>query len=217
MTRATLRDVYAGCFIRHCGEAHRSGPQAQRIIARQHDAIGRTSGGAAPDRLGIAVPRRVSNEAVLMTRPPHALDPRMIAIHRLIESIVESRVSARAPQRPTVPVGPKRIAEALRAIQRLRRSRAMFLPDLFADPAWDMLIDLVAATIEGKTVSVSSLCIAAAVPPTTALRHIDVLIAAGCMRRRPDDRDGRRILIDPDPAIVEAMSLWTTRAIEALA
>jgi hypothetical protein len=41
--------------------------------------------------------------------------------------------------------------------------------DLFADPGWDILLDLYAARQEGKQVSVSSLCIAAAVPPTTAL------------------------------------------------
>ena len=52
----------------------------------------------------------------------------------------------------------------VRRILRQRQQRATFLgADLFADPAWDMLLDLTAARGEGKRVSVTSLCIAAAV------------------------------------------------------
>src|SRR5690606_24209072 len=63
---------------------------------------------------------------------------------------------------------------------RVRRLRDEFLPgDLFADPAWDMLLDLFAARLEQERVSVSSLCIASAVPPTTALRWIRTLTEKG--------------------------------------
>jgi hypothetical protein len=57
-----------------------------------------------------------------------------------------------------------------RAFLRLRSQH--FVPALFADPAWDILLDLAAARIDGRMVAVSSLCIAAAVPATTALRWI---------------------------------------------
>ena len=58
-------------------------------------------------------------------------------------------------------------------IIRARRMRDQFFSEgLFEDPAWDMLLDLYAAEMEGAQVSVSSLCIAAAVAPTTALRWI---------------------------------------------
>jgi hypothetical protein len=51
-----------------------------------------------------------------------------------------------------------------------RRLRERLLPaGLFADPAWDMLLDLYAAEIEEQPVSVTSACIAAAAPATTAL------------------------------------------------
>ena len=46
----------------------------------------------------------------------------------------------------------------------------MFGEGLFADPAWDIMLDLFAARIEGKDITVSSAGIAACVPPTTALR-----------------------------------------------
>lgn len=50
-----------------------------------------------------------------------------------------------APPRDDVP---NVSAEALRSLIRARRLRASFLPaDLFADPAWDMLLDLLQAEI----------------------------------------------------------------------
>ncbi|MBX3595798.1 winged helix DNA-binding protein [Sphingomonas sp.] len=83
--------------------------------------------------------------------------------------------------------------QAVRAAIRVRRLRDQyFAADLFADPAWDMLLDLYAARIEGRRVSVSSLCIAAAVPPTTALRWIGTMHDAGLFGREPDPTDKRR-------------------------
>lgn len=64
--------------------------------------------------------------------------------------------------------------------------------DLFADPAWDIMIDLFIAAEEGKEVSVSSLCIAAAVPSTTALRWISLLEARHIIERFADPCDARR-------------------------
>lgn len=86
-------------------------------------------------------------------------------------------------------VAPRDIRAAIRA----RRLRDKIIPGgLFEDPAWDMLLDLAAAELERVQVSVSSLCIAAAVAPTTALRWIGKLIDAGLLERRPDPFDRRR-------------------------
>jgi len=79
---------------------------------------------------------------------------------------------------------------------RGRRYRdQLFSPDYFADPAWDMMLDLYAAHYEGQLVSVSSLCIAASVPSTTALRWIRTMSDAGFLERSRDDTDGRRVFI----------------------
>ena len=87
-------------------------------------------------------------------------------------------------------------AREVRRIIRLRRVRDQFFePELFADPAWDMLLDLYAARLEHNRVSVSSLCIAAAVPATTALRWIKALTTSGIFERRADPHDGRRIFV----------------------
>lgn len=84
----------------------------------------------------------------------------------------------------------------IRKIIRARRLRdAQFSPGLFEDPAWDMLLDLYAAHLEGGRVSVSSLCIAAAVAPTTALRWIARLSDSGLFERHPDPSDRRRVYL----------------------
>jgi len=84
----------------------------------------------------------------------------------------------------------------LREIIRQRQLRARFFDgELFADPAWDMLLDLAAAQAEGKQVCVSSLCIAACVPPTTALRWMGQMTEAGLLRRVQDPADRRRAFI----------------------
>lgn len=107
-------------------------------------------------------------------------------------------------------------AGRVRAIIRARRARAQFFPgDLFADPAWDILLDLMAARIEGKQVSVSSLCIAAAVPPTTALRWIRTLTDAGLLVREPDPHDGRRVHVALSDAAAEAMRAYLEQAVRA--
>ena len=88
-------------------------------------------------------------------------------------------------------------AEDIRAMLRLRRQRDhLFIGELFADPAWDMMLDLMAARIERLKVAVSSLCIAAAVPPTTALRWIRTLTDLGVFVRVADPTDGRRVFIE---------------------
>jgi Winged helix DNA-binding domain len=84
----------------------------------------------------------------------------------------------------------------LRQLIRLRRLRDTFFDAaLFADPAWDMLLDLLAARMEEDRVAVSSLCIAAAVPPTTGLRWIKEMTDRGLFERHADPDDGRRIFI----------------------
>ena len=98
---------------------------------------------------------------------------------------------------------------AVRRVLRQRRMREQFFPaDLFADPAWDMLLDLYAAQLERQPVAVSSLCIAAAVPATTALRWIKTMTDTGMFERQSDPRDGRRIFIGLAPKAAQAMERY---------
>ena len=98
-------------------------------------------------------------------------------------------------------------AHDVRAMIRLRRLRDRFFDtSLFADPAWDMLLDLMAARLERVQVAVSSLCIAAHVPPTTALRWIKLMTDNGLFERVADPGDGRRIFIRLSDAAAAQMA-----------
>jgi DNA-binding MarR family transcriptional regulator len=100
-------------------------------------------------------------------------------------------------------------SQQLRNIIRVRRLRDKFFDSqLFADPAWDMLLDLMAAQLERIQVAVSSLCIAAAVPPTTALRWIKTMTDAGLLERVADPDDGRRIFIQLSESAGSAMQRY---------
>jgi DNA-binding MarR family transcriptional regulator len=95
---------------------------------------------------------------------------------------------------------PEVAADTVRAVIRARRLRTRFFPEhLFADPAWDMLLDLLQAEIAQLRVPVSSLCIAAAVPATTALRWLKTMVTEGIFLRRADPHDGRRVFVELAP------------------
>jgi len=97
----------------------------------------------------------------------------------------------------------------IRRIIRQRQLRARFFDgDLFADPAWDMLLDLTAARAEHARVSVTSLCIASGVPPTTALRWIGQMTDAGLLQRVEDETDRRRAFITLSDQAADGMARY---------
>ena len=97
----------------------------------------------------------------------------------------------------------------VRQVIRQRQARARFFDaELFADPAWDMLLDLAAARVEHKRVSVTSLCIASGVPPTTALRWIGQMTQAGLFERVEDEADRRRAFIALSDKAADAMAQY---------
>ncbi len=103
-------------------------------------------------------------------------------------------------------------AALVRKLIKLRRDRDRHLPaELFGDPAWDMLLDLTAARMEQVDVPVSSLCLAAAVPTTTALRWVRSLSEAGLFVRRTDPADARRAFITLSDEAYQAMLGWLRR------
>lgn len=81
-------------------------------------------------------------------------------------------------------------------ILRMRREReTLFGKDLFADPSWDIMLDLFVSEIEGVRVTISSACIAASAPQTTGLRHLKTLESRGLIRRVDDRFDKRRAYV----------------------
>jgi hypothetical protein len=104
----------------------------------------------------------------------------------------EDEPPARPPQRSA-----QRYLALARKAYSLRRKRETIFgnPELFGEPAWDILLDLYIAHGEGKPVSVSSACIGSAAPPTTGLRWLGVLADEGLVLRENDPEDNRRVLV----------------------
>ena len=127
-------------------------------------------------------------------------------------SSIETRVAAlhgeALPHRPTAPTPLQRAKEYYR--KRRLRERMFGNPDLFADPAWDILIDLFIASEEGRKISVSSACIASAVPTTTALRWIKILEDNGHILRYQDPSDARRVFMSlSEPSVDKVREFFT--------
>jgi DNA-binding MarR family transcriptional regulator len=61
-----------------------------------------------------------------------------------------------------------------------RRARdALLGRDLFSDPAWDMLLELYAAKLAGRTMTLEQLALATETPPSTAARWLSALDERG--------------------------------------
>jgi hypothetical protein len=104
------------------------------------------------------------------------------------------------------------LAAIARHYLRQRRAREARLPaQLFADPAWDTMIDLFASRLEGKAMSVTDACIAACVPPTTALRWFAKMEECGMLVRRLDPRDARRAYLELTPQAADEVRQWLQR------
>lgn len=91
---------------------------------------------------------------------------------------------------PLFPRPDSLVGIAVALLEQIDRREA-FLPGAeFEDPQWLMTLELFVADEEGRAISVSSLCLASGVPPTTALRHIRSLEAKGIFERssHPSDR-----------------------------
>lgn len=86
----------------------------------------------------------------------------------------------------------KDLLDQSRLIYRSRRDRSSFLDEcLFGEPAWDIMLDLLIALLEGRQTSISSCCIASACPTTTGLRWIGKLEKQNLIERIASDSDKR--------------------------
>jgi DNA-binding MarR family transcriptional regulator len=114
-----------------------------------------------------------------------------------------------APAPAVETIGEAELVQLARRISHWRRKRdAMLHPVIFADPEWDVLLDLFAQSGLGRKVSLSSLCIAASVPTTTAVRCINAMIEQGMLLRSRDAHDARRVLIELTEETRNRMRAW---------
>ena len=119
---------------------------------------------------------------------------------------------ARGGNGRTVHATPEMLGELAHAAYRDRRRRAQLFGDdtLFGEPAWDILLDLFIAAIRQKRVAVTSACIGAAVPTTTALRWLKILEEKGLIAREEDAEDARRTFLRLSPVAYQLMVEYFT-------
>ena len=83
-------------------------------------------------------------------------------------------------------------ADLAKHLYEMRRKRDDFLPpDLFAEPAWDIMLLLYWADEKQDRMSVSAVCASAGVPATTAMRWIQTLIDTRLVERTAHPTDLR--------------------------
>lgn len=81
--------------------------------------------------------------------------------------------------RPEI-LGNSRYLDWARDQLRLRRRRSeMFSPDLWADAAWDITLELYASYYEGRSISLRQVSESAGIPEKTAIRWVDILQSRG--------------------------------------
>ena len=100
------------------------------------------------------------------------------------------------------------LTSAKRLLRERRLRERIFEGTEFGEPAWDILLNLYIAHHEGKLVSVSSLCVAAAVPATTALRWISTMEAQGHLWRHRDPVHKRRMFMSLSEDTLSAMNRY---------
>lgn len=172
---------------------------------------GRGDGGSSPDLAVLQLQQEVRRISAFLGRLSAERQSSVGVERREPPSpFIEDHYIEQARADQTVGLGeidqPSVTARQVRAIISQRRQRERhFDADLFADPAWDMMLDLYACWLDRKRVSVSSLCIAASVPATTALRWIKLLEAKGHFVRLPDTHDARRIYVALSPSALLEM------------
>ena len=103
--------------------------------------------------------------------------------------------------------------QLIRQIIEARRLRGeIFGAELFADPAWDLLLELYLAHLEQRRLSVSALFKAGGQPATTNLRWLAKLERDGLAERVNDKLDARRIWVSLSPKGVDAMKRYFDEA-----
>jgi hypothetical protein len=96
------------------------------------------------------------------------------------------------------------LAEKLYKARRLRER--FFSVDFFAEPTWDLLLDLYIAHHRSRIVITSGASIAAGVPLTTGLRLIEKLEEAGVIARSSSPTDHRLVIISLTQGSLEKMN-----------
>lgn len=122
------------------------------------------------------------------------------------------------PARPAGPVfgideaQPRLVDQLSLSIQLRRMRKSHFGAAPMSGPTWDMMLDLMLANANGRTLSASDLATGAGVPLSSGLRMIAAIEAAGLVKRSIDERDRRRTIVRLTELGAERMASYFEKA-----
>lgn len=130
---------------------------------------------------------------------------------RLARQLEELLRSSQGPCRESAPDASSAMIEVARRDFEARRERdRVFGAGTFADPAWDLLLDLFVAGEEGRRVDAFSLCGRTALPEGVILRSIAHLVQSNLVTRQSKAGEPRSIYLvltaDGQAKMVEYLS-----------
>lgn len=106
----------------------------------------------------------------------------------------------RDPERGKAERSDPELAEATATARWIYRLRGRRLPafgaSVFAEPGWDLLLDLYISHAEGRRLSITAACIGSRASTATAIRYVGLLCDAGILRRTADECDQRRSFVE---------------------
>lgn len=116
---------------------------------------------------------------------------------RRVDEIASSQPGEQQDARTSWPIAIS--AARIRHMVGVRRLRTKLIsPDLFGDPAWDILLEAFAGYLEETSCSVSALIAASGAPQSAASRWIATLVSHGLVAPAPDNaKDSERYQLTP--------------------
>jgi hypothetical protein len=126
----------------------------------------------------------------------------LLALARELEGRAAPAATNGSHDEAAMPTDRRVLGELARNAYRARRLRNQYFSGT----------DLFINACEGKRVPVTSACIGAAVPTTTALRWLTILESRELVEREADSSDARRIFVRLTPRAQTAMSAYFARA-----
>jgi hypothetical protein len=130
---------------------------------------------------------------------------------RLDDLLLENSRDLEPNERPDL-----EFVDLARRIYKARRLRDRCITaSIFADPAWDMLLDLYIASFEDRRVRTTGACHGAQVPVTTGLRWLDKLQKNGLVSRHGSASDLRLTHVALTSLGRDQMSQFLSRLLDA--
>lgn len=99
---------------------------------------------------------------------------------------------------------------------REKRNALFASDDIFADPAWDILLHIYIASLGKRETSIKCASIAAKVPMSTAQRVIGRLVKLKLLKRRVDPNDTRRSFLTLEPQTKSRLDIVLAQPFQGL-